>query len=56
MNSSLRNRVSGVQPRWPDLFHRTGIQVTKANGNFLLAIGLYAEPDANGKGRYVMFI
>lgn len=50
--TEVRNRVSSVQPRLPDLVNRTGIQVTKANSSFLLAIGLYAEPDANGKDRY----
>jgi HAE1 family hydrophobic/amphiphilic exporter-1 len=50
--TEVRNRVSSVQPRLPDLVNRTGIQVTKANSSFLLAIGLYAEPGANGKDRY----
>ncbi|WP_247216200.1 efflux RND transporter permease subunit [Synechococcus sp. C9] len=50
--TDVQNRVSSVQPRLPDLVNRTGIQVTKANSSFLLAIGLYAEPDANGKDRY----
>ncbi len=50
--TDVQNRVSTVQPRLPDLVNRTGIQVTKANSSFLLAIGLYAEPDAQGKDRY----
>ncbi len=50
--TDVQNRVSRVQPRLPDLVSRTGIQVTKANSSFLLAIGLYAEQDANGKDRY----
>lgn len=50
--TDVQNRVSSVQPRLPDLVNRTGIQVTKANSSFLLAIGLYAEPDASGKDRY----
>ncbi|WP_448379835.1 efflux RND transporter permease subunit [Gloeomargarita sp.] len=50
--TEVRNRVSSVQPRLPDLVNRTGIQITKANSSFLLAIGLYAEQDANGKDRY----
>jgi len=50
--TDVQNRVSRVQPRLPDLVSRTGIQVTKANSSFLLAIGVYAEQDASGKDRY----
>ncbi|MCS7031989.1 MAG: efflux RND transporter permease subunit [Gloeomargarita sp. SKYG116] len=50
--NEVQNRVAAVRSRLPDVVNRTGIQVNKANSSFLLAIGLYAEPDETGKDRY----
>jgi HAE1 family hydrophobic/amphiphilic exporter-1 len=41
----VQNRVSSVLSRLPGPVAQTGVQVEKANNNFLLAIGLYAELD-----------
>lgn len=41
----VQNKVSTVQSRLPGPVNQTGVQVTKANNNFLLAIGLYSEID-----------
>lgn len=41
----VQNRVSTVQSRLPGPVTQTGVQVAKANNNFLLAIGLYSERD-----------
>jgi hydrophobic/amphiphilic exporter-1 (mainly G- bacteria), HAE1 family len=41
----VQNRVSTVLSRLPGPVTQTGVQVTKTNNNFLLAIGLYAERD-----------
>ncbi|MBW4441246.1 MAG: efflux RND transporter permease subunit [Plectolyngbya sp. WJT66-NPBG17] len=41
----VQNRVSSVQSRLPGPVTQTGVQVAKANNNFLLAIGLYSERD-----------
>lgn len=49
----VQNRVSSVQSRLPGPVTQTGVQVTKANNNFLLAIGLYADRDeAAGQDLY----
>ncbi|MEN9259086.1 MAG: efflux RND transporter permease subunit [Gloeomargarita sp. GMQP_bins_44] len=50
--NEVQNRVAAVRSRLPDVVNRTGIQVNKANSSFLLAIGLYAEPDETGQDRY----
>lgn len=41
----VQNRVSTVLSRLPGPVTQTGVQVTKANNNFLLAIGLYSDRD-----------
>lgn len=41
----VQNKVSTVLSRLPGPVTQTGVQVVKANNNFLLAIGLYAERD-----------
>lgn len=41
----VQNRVSTVLSRLPGPVTQTGVQVTKANNNFLLAIGVYSERD-----------
>lgn len=41
----VQNRVSTVQSRLPGPVTQTGVQVAKANSNFLLAIGLYSDRD-----------
>ncbi|MDX2243992.1 MAG: efflux RND transporter permease subunit [Leptolyngbyaceae cyanobacterium bins.302] len=43
----VQNRVSSVQSRLPGPVTQTGVQVSKANNNFLLAIGIYSERDGN---------
>jgi len=49
----VQNRVSTVQSRLPGPVTQTGVQVTKANNNFLLAIGLYSDHDEKaGKDLY----
>ncbi len=49
----VQNRVSSVQPRLPTPVIQTGVQVVKANNNFLLAIGLYSDRDEKtGKDVY----
>lgn len=49
----VQNKVSTVQSRLPGPVTQTGVQVTKANNNFLLAIGLYSERDeATGQDVY----
>jgi HAE1 family hydrophobic/amphiphilic exporter-1 len=45
----VQNRVSTVQSRLPGPVTQTGVQVEKANNNFLLAIGLYSNRDETGK-------
>jgi hydrophobic/amphiphilic exporter-1 (mainly G- bacteria), HAE1 family len=41
----VQNRVSTVLSRLPGPVTQTGVQVVKANNNFLLAIGLYSDRD-----------
>lgn len=41
----VQNRVSSVLSRLPGPVTQTGVQVTKANNNFLLAIGVYSDLD-----------
>ncbi|MCL6434930.1 MAG: efflux RND transporter permease subunit [Leptolyngbyaceae cyanobacterium HOT.MB2.61] len=41
----VQNRVSTVQSRLPGPVTQTGVTVSKANNNFLLAIGLYSDRD-----------
>ncbi len=41
----VQNRVSTVQSRLPGPVTQTGVQVAKANNNFLLAIGIYSDRD-----------
>ncbi|HTL88061.1 MAG TPA: efflux RND transporter permease subunit, partial [Leptolyngbya sp.] len=41
----VQNRVSTVQSRLPAPVIQTGVQVQKANNNFLLAIGIYSDRD-----------
>ncbi|MBC7970354.1 MAG: efflux RND transporter permease subunit [Verrucomicrobia bacterium] len=41
----VQNRVSTVQSRLPGPVTQTGVQVTKTNSNFLLAMGLYSDLD-----------
>lgn len=49
----VQNRVSTVLSRLPGPVTQTGVQVTKTNNNFLLAIGVYAERDEKtGKDVY----
>jgi HAE1 family hydrophobic/amphiphilic exporter-1 len=49
----VQNRVSTVQSRLPAPVIQTGVQVSKANNNFLLAIGLYSDRDEKtGKDVY----
>lgn len=48
----VQNRVSTVQSRLPAPVIQTGVQVAKANNNFLLAVGIYAEKDEKGNDRY----
>lgn len=43
----VQNRVSAVQSRLPGPVNQTGVQVSKANNNFLLAIGIYSDRDGN---------
>jgi hydrophobic/amphiphilic exporter-1 (mainly G- bacteria), HAE1 family len=45
----VQNRVSSALSRLPGPVTQTGVQVTKANNNFLLAIGVYSdlEPGTN---------
>jgi hydrophobic/amphiphilic exporter-1 (mainly G- bacteria), HAE1 family len=45
----VQNRVSSAQSRLPAPVTQTGIQVTKANNNFLLAIGVYSDFDKTTK-------
>ncbi|MBD2101931.1 efflux RND transporter permease subunit [Leptolyngbya sp. FACHB-261] len=39
----VQNRVSTVESRLPGPVTQTGVQVTKTNNNFLLAIGVYSD-------------
>ncbi len=49
----VQNRVSTVESRLPAPVTQTGVQVSKANNNFLLAIGLYSDRDEKtGKDVY----
>ncbi|WP_404788028.1 efflux RND transporter permease subunit [Altericista sp. CCNU0014] len=49
----VQNKVSTVLSRLPGPVTQTGVQVTKANNNFLLAIGLYSDRDPKtGKDVY----
>jgi hydrophobic/amphiphilic exporter-1 (mainly G- bacteria), HAE1 family len=41
----VQNRVSSVLSRLPGPVTQTGVQVTKTNNNFLLAIGVYSDID-----------
>lgn len=41
----VQNRVSTVLSRLPAPVTQTGVQVTKVNNNFLLAIGIYSDRD-----------
>lgn len=45
----VQNRVSTVLSRLPGPVTQTGVQVTKANNNFLLAIGIYSDRDESKK-------
>jgi hydrophobic/amphiphilic exporter-1 (mainly G- bacteria), HAE1 family len=45
----VQNRVSTVLSRLPGPVTQTGVQVTKANNNFLLAFGVYSDRDENKK-------
>ncbi len=45
----VQNRVSTVQSRLPGPVTQTGVQVSKANNNFLLAIGVYSDRQPNGQ-------
>ncbi|MBW4609025.1 MAG: efflux RND transporter permease subunit [Hassallia sp. WJT32-NPBG1] len=49
----VQNRVSTVLSRLPAPVTQTGVQVVKANNNFLLAIGVYSDRDEKtGKDLY----
>jgi HAE1 family hydrophobic/amphiphilic exporter-1 len=49
----VQNKVSTVQSRLPGPVTQTGVVVSKANNNFLLAIGLYSDRDEKtGKDVY----
>jgi HAE1 family hydrophobic/amphiphilic exporter-1 len=49
----VQNKVSTVSSRLPGPVTQTGVQVSKTNNNFLLAIGLYSERDKDtGKDVY----
>jgi hydrophobic/amphiphilic exporter-1 (mainly G- bacteria), HAE1 family len=49
----VQNKVSSVSSRLPGPVTQTGVQVAKANNNFLLAIGLYSDRDGKtGKDVY----
>ncbi|HEY9807186.1 MAG TPA: efflux RND transporter permease subunit, partial [Candidatus Obscuribacterales bacterium] len=49
----VQNKVSTVLSRLPGPVTQTGVQVSKANNNFLLAIGLYSDRDeAKGADLY----
>lgn len=49
----VQNKVSTVSSRLPGPVTQTGVQVSKANSNFLLAIGVYADLDEKtGKDLY----
>jgi HAE1 family hydrophobic/amphiphilic exporter-1 len=49
----VQNKVSTVQSRLPGPVTQTGVQVAKANSNFLLAIGMYSDRDEKtGKDVY----
>jgi len=48
----VQNKVSGALSRLPGPVTQTGVRVTKSNSSFLLALGVYAEADENGKERY----
>lgn len=45
----VQNRVSAVQSRLPGPVTQTGVQVSKANNNFLLAIGIYSDREPNAE-------
>jgi hydrophobic/amphiphilic exporter-1 (mainly G- bacteria), HAE1 family len=45
----VQNRVSSAQSRLPAPVTQTGIQVAKANNNFLLALGVYSDLDKTTK-------
>jgi hydrophobic/amphiphilic exporter-1 (mainly G- bacteria), HAE1 family len=45
----VQNRVSSVLSRLPGPVTQTGVQVTKTNNNFLLAIGVYSDIDPETK-------
>jgi hydrophobic/amphiphilic exporter-1 (mainly G- bacteria), HAE1 family len=45
----VQNRVSSAQSRLPAPVTQTGVQVAKANNNFLLAIGIYSDIDKTTK-------
>jgi HAE1 family hydrophobic/amphiphilic exporter-1 len=41
----VQNRVAAVLPRLPNEVKQVGVNVTKSSGNFIMALGLYAEHD-----------
>ena len=41
----VQNRVAAVLPRLPNEVKQVGVNVSKSTGNFILAIGLYADKD-----------
>jgi HAE1 family hydrophobic/amphiphilic exporter-1 len=41
----VQNRVAAVLPRLPNEVKQVGVNVTKSSGNFIMAIGLYADSD-----------
>jgi hydrophobic/amphiphilic exporter-1 (mainly G- bacteria), HAE1 family len=41
----VQNRVAAVLPRLPNEVKQVGVNVGKSSGNFIMALGLYAEKD-----------
>src|SRR3954471_6593920 len=41
----VQNRVAAVLPRLPNEVKQVGVNVTKSSGNFIMALGLYADND-----------
>ncbi|HYM26357.1 MAG TPA: efflux RND transporter permease subunit, partial [Vicinamibacterales bacterium] len=41
----VQNRVAAVLPRLPNEVKQVGVNVTKSSGNFIMAMGLYADKD-----------
>jgi len=42
----VQNRVASVQGRLPAVVNNTGISITKANANFVLAVGFYSHDNS----------